>query len=84
MVARFFKEQAKCVRTVSVVIDHENPKNFPVSRQNFLFSPIPPPHGLKPVVNRRSFYPVGGCQVAFSVTSAKSCRTFSKSAGLTR
>ena len=43
LVSEFFNEQAKCVRTISVVIDHENPKNFPVPGTWFFFlSPIPP------------------------------------------
>jgi len=29
LVAEFFNEQAKRVRAVAVVIDHENPKRFP-------------------------------------------------------
>ena len=82
MVAEFFNEQAKRVRAVSIVIDHENPKSFPCPWHKFSF--FRQSHGLSPVVNRRPFYLIRGRQVAFSGTSAKICRTFSKSAGLTK
>ena len=82
LISEFFNEQAKCVRTVSVVIDHENPKNFPCPWHKFSF--FRQSHGLNPAVNRRPFYLIRGRQVAFSVTAAKICRTFSKSAGLTK
>ena len=82
LVAEFFNYQAKCVRTVSVVIDHENPKSSPCLRHKFLS--FRQPHGLSPALNRRSCYPLRRSQVAFSETDAKICRTFSKSAGLTR
>ena len=82
LVAEFFNYQAKCVRSVSVVIDHENPKSSPCLRHRFLS--FRQPHGLSPFLNCRSRYPVRGHQVAFSETAAKICRTFSKSAGLTR
>ena len=82
LISEFFNEQAKRVRTVSVVIDHENPKNFPCSRHKFSF--FRQSHGLNPVVNHKPFYLIRGRQVAFSATSAKICRTSSKSAGLTK
>ena len=82
LVAEFFHDHAQCVRTVSVVIDHENPKSLPHLWHRFLsFRQF---HKLSPVLNRRSYYLLHGRQVAFSVTAAKISRTFSKSAGLTR
>ena len=37
LISEFFNEQAKRVRTVSVVIDHENPKCFPCPWHKFSF-----------------------------------------------
>jgi hypothetical protein len=82
LVAEFLNYHAKCVRAVSVIIDHENPKRFPCPWHKFSF--FRQSHGLSRALNRRSCYPLRGRQVAFSETAAKSCRTFSKSTGLTR
>ena len=58
LIAKFFNKQAKRVRAVPVVIDHENPKRFPYPWHPWHdFLSFARSHELSPAANRMSILP---------------------------
>ena len=81
LVAEFFNQQAQGVRTVSVVINDQNPKSL-LGRRHRLLSFRQSTALVMP--KSQVIIPLRGHQVAFSETVAKICCTFPNSAGLTK